>query len=328
MTASHRWGIAGTGRIAHDFARALHEVDGASIVAVGSRTAARADEFASEHDIGRAHGSYEALAADPSVDIVYVATPHSCHEPDTVLSLEHGKHVLCEKPFALNARQARHMAATARDRGLFLMEALWSRFLPSYRSICELVAAGAIGEPRLVEGEFGFRIPNPDPAHRLFDPDLGGGALLDLGVYPVHLATMVLGLPSEVSAQARLAPSGVDDTVVATLGYDGGALAVVRASLALDLPGHGRITGTEGSIEIAAPMHRPERLTVTTTAGVQAVDCPPEGPGLAAQAREVHRCLEQGLLESPTLPLDETCGVLDVLDGIRAQIGVRYPGDD
>ncbi len=322
-----RWAIAGTGRIAHDFTVALTEVEGAETVAVASRTKERADEFATAHDIPRAHGTYEALADDADVDVVYVATPHARHEPDTLLFLDGGKHVLCEKPFALNAEQAIRMIDAARARGLFLMEALWSRFLPAYREIVDTLSVGTIGTPLLVDGEFGFRIEQIDPTHRLFDPALGGGALLDLGVYPLHLATMVLGVPSKVVATAALAPTGVDQTVVATLGYDEGALAVVTASLGLSLRGGGRIVGTGGSIALAPPMHRPERLTVTSAEGVEHRERPITGSGLAAQAREVQRCLASGLVESPMLPLDETVAVMQVLDQVRHQIGVRYPGE-
>jgi predicted dehydrogenase len=325
VTGSFRWGIAGTGRIAHDFTLALRDVPEATVAAVASRTQPRADEFGDTHEIRGRHASYQALAEDPGVDIVYVATPHSRHESDALLFLEAGKHVLCEKPFALNERQARRMADTARRRRVFLMEALWSRFLPAYGTIRSLIEGGRIGEPRFVDGEFGFRVPMVDPEHRLFNPALGGGSLLDLGVYPLHLATMVLGLPASVTAKATLGSTGVDETVVATLGYDGGALAVITSSLALHLRGGARIIGTEGSITIAPPMHRPDRLTVVSGMDSENVDCPLDGAGLAAQAREVHRCLEAGVIESSILPLDETCGVMAVLDAIRTQIGVAYP---
>jgi predicted dehydrogenase len=325
MSETYKWGIAGTGRIARDFALGLTQVDGARLAAVASRDLERADAFAHEHSVIRAHGSYEALAADPDVDIVYVATPHSRHEADTLLFVGAGKHVLCEKPFALNARQGARMVEAARTQHVFLMEALWSRFLPAYGHIRDLLADDRIGKPRLVDGEFGFRIAHVDPKHRLFDPELGGGALLDLGVYPLHLATMVLGPPAAVSAAATLTQTHVDETVVATLSYDDG---VLTASLGLNLRGGARIIGTEGLITVAPPMHRPERLTVTSPSGIEHVDCAIDGIGLAAQAREIQRCVESGLLESPTLPLDETLAVLSILDTIRAGIGVRYPGDD
>jgi predicted dehydrogenase len=194
-----RWGIAATGGIAASFAQALHETEGAELVAVCSRTQDRADAFAREHGIPRAHGSYEALAEDPEVDVVYVATPHSRHCNDAIRYLEAGKHVLCEKPLAVDQREAARMVATARANDRFLMEAIWSRFLPAYRELGRILAEGRIGEVRLVEADFGFAA-RFDPEHRLFAPELAGGAMLDLGIYPVQLAHLVLGPPDVVRA--------------------------------------------------------------------------------------------------------------------------------
>ncbi|HXY93001.1 MAG TPA: Gfo/Idh/MocA family oxidoreductase, partial [Acidimicrobiia bacterium] len=204
-----RWGIASTGGIAASFTKDLAFVDDAEVVAVASRARKTARRFAAAHGIPRAHDSYEAMAADPNVDVVYVATPHSRHCADTLLFLAAGKHVLCEKPFALNHAQASSMAADARARGLFLMEAMWSRFLPAYVELRRLVAGGAVGEVVLVEGAFGFAVPF-DASHRLFAPELGGGALLDVGVYPVQLAHLLLGTPAGVSAVAAMGATGVD----------------------------------------------------------------------------------------------------------------------
>ena len=189
-----RWGVVGPGAIATGFADAMQQTDGGTIVAVASRSAERAAAFGDRFAIPTRYGDYESLAADPDVDVVYVATPQSCHEPDTLNLLRAGKHVLCEKPFALNARQAARMVAEARARGLFLMEAIWSRYLPAYRSLVDIIGEGRVGEPLLVEADFGFRRPL-EPGHRLFDLALGGGALLDLGIYPIQLCSLVLGSP-------------------------------------------------------------------------------------------------------------------------------------
>ncbi|MET0728472.1 MAG: Gfo/Idh/MocA family oxidoreductase, partial [Acidimicrobiales bacterium] len=195
-----RWGIAGPGTIAQGFADDLKLVDDAELVAIGSRSAERAGAFADRFSVPRRHASYEALAEDAEVDVVYVATPQSRHETDTRLFLEAGKHVLCEKPFALNAAQGRRMVDAARTRGLFLMEAMWTRYLPSYGALVDLLGEGRIGEPLLVEGDFGFRRAVVDPSDRHFDPALGGGGLLDLGVYPIQLCSLVLGTPDRVVA--------------------------------------------------------------------------------------------------------------------------------
>ena len=197
------WGIAGPGGIAAQFAEGLGLVDGAVLAAVGSRSRERADGFGDRFGIPNRYGSYQDMMSDPTVDVVYVATPHAQHEAVVLAALEAGKHVLCEKPFALNEKQARRMADAARSRGLFAMEALWSRFLPSYRIVADLLRGGRIGEPLLVEADFGFRVPLM-PEHRLFDLAQGGGALLDLGIYPLQLCSLVLGVPDSVVAKGHV----------------------------------------------------------------------------------------------------------------------------
>lgn len=321
-----RWGIAATGHIAERFATGLAQLDDADIVAVASRSAERAGEFGARHDIARRHGSYEALAADPDVDVVYVATPHARHEPDTLLFLEAGKPVLCEKPFAINRPQAERMADAARSSGVFCMEAMWSRFLPAYRRLADLVGDEVIGEPLVVEADFGFRVP-VDPAHRLFDRSLGGGALLDLGVYPVQLASLVLGTPDRVSALGRLGETGVDEQVAAVLGHPSGALAVVKAAIRVGLSCRARISGAHGWIELPASMHCPDHLVVGGREGPLRHDCAFDGEGLRYQAVEVHECLRVGRTQSAVMPLDETCAIAGTLDGVRAQIGLAYPGE-
>ncbi len=319
-----RWGVAGPGDIAHRFAADLALVDTARLVAVASRSQRRAEAFADRFDVEHRHKGYESLAADPTVDVVYVATPASRHEHDVLLFLEAGKHVLCEKPFALNAAQAERMVAAARERGLFLMDAMWTRFLPSYRHLVELVGDGAIGEVLLVEADFGFVMPF-DPASRLYDPAQGGGALLDLGVYPLQLASLLLGTPDRVAAVGTLAATGVDDHVAATLGHPGGGLAVAKAALRVPMACTARIAGSAGLIEIPAMMHCPTALNLATASTIQTIDLGWDGDGIRFQVEEVHRCLAAGLTESPAMPLAETVAILATMDSVRAQLGVRYP---
>jgi predicted dehydrogenase len=321
-----RWGIAATGGIARGFAAGLAETDDADTVAVASRTAERAEEFGAEFDIPHRHASYEALAADPDVDIVYVASPHSRHMSDTLLFLEAGKHVLCEKPFALNERQSRRMVDTARAHGLFVMEAIWSRFLPSYEILGELLADGVIGQVESVDADFGIHFPW-DASHRLFDLALGGGALLDLGIYPLQLASLVLGPPTEVHAVASLGSTGADEHVAAVLAHASGALATIRAATRVNLACTARISGSDGVIDLPAFMHCPTSLTVTTPAGVEHHDAPIVGQGLRYQVAEVHRCVRAGALESPAIPHAETLSLASTMDQIRHEIGVRYPGE-
>ncbi|ABW14029.1 oxidoreductase domain protein [Parafrankia sp. EAN1pec] len=343
---SLRWAIAGTGSIANGFAQALGRLPDAGLVAVGSRHQRTADEFGEKFGVPRQrrYGSYEELAADDGVDVVYVASPHSHHHRHTLLFLNAGRGVLCEKPFALDADQAADMVATARARGQFLMEAMWSRFLPAYVRIRELVADGTIGTVLAVDGDFGFRLPM-DPSHRLFDPAQGGGALLDLGVYPLSLASMLLGEPDRVAAFAQLGETGVDEHTAVMTGYGTGAVALAKASLRAGLACTGRITGTTGSIELPAMMHCPDDLVVRGPFGTEHLSLPAAldraalagtgpgdgaggdraGGGLHHQARHVHDRLRAGQLESDVMPLAETVSVMRTLDAARAQIGLRYP---
>jgi predicted dehydrogenase len=328
MTSSQvRWGIAATGGIATKFARAMPAVVGGKAVAVASRSKERAMRFAAEFEIGHAYGSYEALAADPEVDAVYIGTPHSRHAADCILYLEAGKHVLCEKPFTLNTAQARHVIEVAKRNNRFVMEALWSRFLPSYEALSRILMEGRIGEPLLVEADFGFR-SEVDPSHRHFDLAQGGGALLDLGIYPVQLSTLVFGPPDRIKAEANIGSTGVDEDVAALLHHPGNGLSVLKASIRTPMTCTARITGTAGVIEIPAFMHCPDKLTLLSPAGREIIECGWEGEGLRFEIDEVNRCLEAGITESPRMPASETLLLQQILDEVRNQIGLSYPGEE
>jgi predicted dehydrogenase len=322
-----RWGVAGPGGIAARFAEGMQLVEGGEIVAVASRSVERADAFGERFGVRARYGDYDALAADPHVDVVYVATPHSRHEADTVTFVDAGKHVLCEKPFAMNASQGRRMIDAARTRGVFLMEAMWSRFLPAYRTLTELLRDGRIGEPLLVQADFGFRIPVM-PDHRLFDRRLGGGALLDLGIYPVQLCSLVLGGPDRVVADGVLGTTGVDEQVSAVLHHERGALGVVTAAIRVALACSARISGSDGWIDLPPFAHCPQGLVIGDANGVERIDAAFDGEGLRFQIAEVHRCIAGGVLESAVMPLAETIAIATTLDAIRAQVGMTYPDDE
>jgi predicted dehydrogenase len=322
-----RWGIVSTGGIATRFARAMPNVVGGELVAVASRSKEGASRFAAEFGIGRAHGSYEALAADPEVDAVYIGTPHSRHAADSILFLEAGKHLLCEKPFTLNAAQAHRVLEAAKRNNRFVMEAMWSRFLPAYEVIGRLLREETIGQALLVEADFGFR-REIDPTHRLFDLAQGGGALLDLGIYPVQLSTLVFGPPDRIKAEANVGRTGVDEDVAALLHHPGGGLSVLKASLRTPMTCTARITGTAGLIEIPAFMHCPDTITVVGPAGRELIECSWEGEGLRFEIDEVNRCLAAGAVESDRMPGTETLLLQRILDEIRSQIGVVYPGEE
>lgn len=324
-----RWGVVGPGGIAGRFANAMTFVPDGRIVAVASRSQERADAFADSFEIKARYDDATALAEDPDVDVVYVATPHSRHEVDTRMFLEAGKPVLCEKPFALDAGQARRMAEVARSRGLFLMEALWSRFLPAYRALADVLAGGRIGEPLMVEADFGFRVP-VTAEHRLFNPALGGGALLDLGIYPLQLCSLVFGgPPGRIVAGGVVGETGVDEQVAAVL-YHGpggtGGLGVIKAAIRVGLACTARVSGSDGWVDVPAFMHCPDQISVHSGGTVDTINGSYEGDGLRFQIAEVQRCLAEGLTESPTVPLAETIQLAQTMDAIRAQLGVVYPG--
>ncbi len=330
MSARTRWGILATGGIARAFADDLALLPDAELAAVGSRSPQAAREFADRYQIPRAHGSWRELAEDPDLDVIYVATPHVAHHEAARLCLSAGRAVLCEKPFTMNVAQAEELVRLARDRGLFLMEAMWMLTNPVVRAITEVVSAGGIGTVTAVSADFG--LPGPFAAtHRLRDPRLGGGALLDLGVYPVSLAHLLLGEPERIVAMASLTEEGVDQNTAVVLGYPG-ALATVYCGIVGDSPRRASIIGSTGRIEVPRSFHVPDRFTVyrgdphepNADKGEEFV-LPLRGNGLGYEAEEVGRCLSAGLTESPLVPLDHTLAVMRTLDAVRAAIGVSYP---
>lgn len=322
-----RWGIAGTGRIANDFVQGLRQVPDAEVVAVCSRIDTTARRFATQHDIPQWHGSYEALAADPNVDIVYVATPNSRHRSDTEMYLRADKHVLCEKPFALNEIEARSMVNTALGARRFLMEAIWSRFLPVYVALGEVLRDQPLGRISHVEADFGIRAPL-DRHHRLNDPVLGGGAVLDLGIYCLHFARFVLGGHDSVVAKGELNEQGVDVDATYTLSYRSGATATLRSTTRHATPCTATITGERGTIRLEPRMHTSPGFSMKITGEAERYHRHDEtGQGLRHQVYEVHRCIALGHLESPRLPHAETLEYAATMDEIRRQLGVRYATD-
>jgi predicted dehydrogenase len=324
MTKIH-WGILSTGRIAGILAEALAFLPDAELVAVGSRTAEAAQAFGEKYQVPHRHASYEALAADPDVEVIYVATPHNLHYENSMLCLEHGKAVLCEKPFTLNAPQAASLIATARQKKLFLMEAMWTRYLPAIVKVRQLVAEGTIGEVRMVTADLGFQAKY-DPLGRLFNPQLAGGALMDVGCYVVSFASMLLGAPDKATAISHLGKTGVDEQTGIVLGYEGGRLAVLSCAVNTSTPTEGYVLGSKGSIHLHAPFHISQKLTLKHADGEQEVlDLPFKGNGYNYEAAEVMACLRQGKLESAAMPLDESLAIMHTLDQLRRQIGLHYP---
>jgi predicted dehydrogenase len=332
------WGLIGTGGICGQMAWALSHVADARLVAVGSRDLPRAQAFVDTHRERHphtvAHGSYEALLADPAVDVVYIGTPHPDHVRSMRLALAAGKAVLCEKPFTLNRDEAVEAVALARAKGVFLMEAMWTRFLPAIVEAKRRVVSGDIGEPLSVLADFGFEADLP-ATHRVFDPALGGGGLLDLGIYPLSLAAFMLGPVASATAAGQRGPTGVDVHLAFQLVHVGGGVSQGLCSLRATTPRTAVILGSAGRIEIEPPFHGTSAMRVIKAGAgydveplIERLDLPSRGGnGFVYQVEEVQRCLRAGLRESAVMPLDESVTLVGWMDEMRRQVGVKYPGE-
>jgi predicted dehydrogenase len=318
-----RWGFLGAGGIAASMATDLHHGNNV-LYAVAARDAGRAAAFAARFGASHSHGSYRALIEDPDVDIVYVATTHPFHREQALMAIDAGKPVLIEKPLALHAAHAREVLTAARDKGVFAMEAVWMRANPLIVKARELVAQGVIGDVVAVHADFSIDV-GFDPGHRLYDLANGGGALLDLGIYPMHFAWLFLGRPDLQQVLGTLSPTGSDASVALQWGYASGATAQLRCAMTAWTPGRATIAGTTGSISVEPWFVRPERLVVTTSEGESRTEGGQTGYG--PQIKEVERCLRAGLLESPVVPHADTIAVLELIDQARADLGVRYPAE-
>ncbi len=327
-TARVRWGIIGTGNIAGNFADDLRLSPLGELVAVASRSVDRATAFQARTGAQRSYASHADLLDADDIDAIYIAVPHAAHHEVGAAAIESGKAVLLEKPFTINLAEATDLVRRAHERGTFLMEAMWSRHLPHMRRIRELLAEGRLGDVRLVTAEHGVWFAR-NPAHRMFDMGLGGGALMDLGIYPISFAAMVLGDPLSISASAQFGDTGVDAQTAVLMQYDDGRQAIANATMQSWLANEATIAGTDARIDIDGMFYRPTSFTLTTRAGaVERYEFAVPGNGLRFQAEEVARCLIEGLTESPALPLDETCRIMATMDAIRSQIGLSYPADD
>lgn len=326
-TPALRWGILATGWIADQFTSdAL--LAGLRVDAVGSRSAEAAQRFAATHGIPRSHGSYEELAADDGIDIIYVATPHPFHYEHTMLALRHGKHVLVEKPFMLNRAEAEHIQQTAQAAGLLVTEAMWTRYLPHMVRIREIIAAGGLGEVRALFADHTGRFTE-DPEHRINALDLGGGALLDLGVYPIALAWDILGGPESVQASARCGATGADTEVATVMRHPGGALSTTMTSSRASGPNTAHIIGTQGRIDIDRIWFTSAAFTHYDDAGAVVERWEPEGlgRGMQYQAIAAEQTVAAGHTDSDLLSLNDSVAIMGTLDEVRRQIGLRYPSE-
>jgi dihydrodiol dehydrogenase / D-xylose 1-dehydrogenase (NADP) len=322
-----RWGIIGTGNIAKIFARDVPLAEGAELVAVGSRSQATADAFGAMFNVPRRYGTYEGLIEDPEVDVVYVATPHPAHHDVTIALLDAGKHVLCEKPFAMNTAEAREMVEAARKNNRFLMEAMWTRFRPAMVKVRELIQGGEIGDVQYLTATMGWNNPF-DPEFRLYAKELGGSALLDAGVYAVSFAHMVLGEPDTIVSVAELGETGVDENCMITTHYPSGAVANAGITVRANSRNLAMIAGTKGSILMDHDWHRPSTFTIYRDGQEpEFFDLSHEGIGYQFEIMEVGQCIREGKTEHPVMPLDETIQVQAIMEKVIKDWGVTYPTD-
>ncbi|MEI6295069.1 MAG: Gfo/Idh/MocA family oxidoreductase [Actinomycetes bacterium] len=318
-----RWGFLSAGGIATAVADDFR-IAGINIQAVGARDLAKANEFADKFGIPNRHQGYEALVNDPEVDAVYISTPHPWHHQHALLALNAGKHVLLEKPFTINAREAQEIKELAAAKKLFVLEAMWTRFLPSMDAIFAVINSGILGDIRLVTADHSQYLPH---VARLWEPELGGGALLDLGIYPVSFAVRVLGLPKQVIAKTTLTGQHVDETTSLIFEYESGAQASLTTCMSAAGPVTATVVGTFGRIEIDTPFYNQTSFKVFNQGGevIQSYDEKIKGVGRQYQGLHLEKCVAAGLLESPVLSVTESVEIMKVMDALRAQMGVKYP---
>ena len=328
MSDRTRWGLIGLGSIARRFSNGLLLDPTSEIYAVASRSQENANAFGAEFGATKCYGDYESLANDPDVDVAYIGTPHTLHLPQTIMCLEAGKHVLCEKPFAVNAAEAKKMIDCARANNRFLMEAFWTRFFPVMVKLRQLLAANAIGDVMLVQADFGYRTRGIVPDSRAYSPNLAGGALLDVGCYCVQLASMIYGKqPRDIASQVTLGSTGVDELSVSVFKYSDYEMATITTAIRLSTPHEARIVGTEGFISIPG-FWSPYELTVSIHGKEpQTFRYEREGEGFQYEAAAVGDCIRAGQIESDVMPLDETLSIMETLDRIRDTWGLSYPGE-
>ncbi|MCY3864341.1 MAG: Gfo/Idh/MocA family oxidoreductase [Chloroflexi bacterium] len=328
MSDKIRWGLIGLGWISRKFAKGLAFAPDAEIYAVASRSQEKADAFGAEFDASKCYGSYEDLANDPNVDVAYIGTPNNYHLPQTLLCLNAGKHVLCEKPFAVNAKESKVMIDRAREKNLFLMDAFWTRYFPAMVKLRELLAEKIIGDVMLVTADFGGRGPVL-PEKRHFNPDLAGGAMLDVGSYCIQFASMIYGKPpTDIVSQVAIGETGVDELSVLVFKYSDYEMATLTSAIRLSTPHEARVMGTEGYIAIPNFWHPSELTVVRSGQAPETLRFPYESEGFQFEAIEVGECIRAGLTESPVYPLDETLAIMETMDRIRADWGLRYPFED
>ncbi|MFD0750340.1 Gfo/Idh/MocA family protein [Mucilaginibacter calamicampi] len=323
-----RWGILGTGYIARRFASDLKLVEGAQLTAIGSRNLSSAQQFADEYNVANYFGSYEELAACNDVDVVYVATPHTLHMENTLMCLNNNKAVLCEKPFAINSRDTEEMIALARQKKLFLMDALWTKFHPHYIKMLDMVKGGELGDIKLVLSNFGY-VVTPEHSTRLLDPALGGGSILDIGIYNIFTTLDVLGVPDDINVKIVATDKGIDEQCSVVFSYNNGAMASLFSTFRTTLATEAEVCGTKARVKLTPDFYTASaNVELYADGGKKDIPVNREsGFGYQYEARHVNECLRAGLSESPVIPHDYTIMLMGILDKIRGLAGVSYIED-
>jgi predicted dehydrogenase len=327
MRKTYHWGIVGLGWIAEKFAEGLQVLPDAQLIAVASRTQRKADEFAGRFGAKHAYGNYTEILADKDIDIIYIATPHTLHCENTLMCLEEGFPVLCEKPFAINSSEVKKMIAKSQEKGILLMEALWTAFLPSIKKVKEIINEGLIGKVELIRADFGILADN-DPYKRWFNMELGGGSLLDVGIYPAYLALEILGRPAKIKALASVGSTGVDENCGFVFQYQGGEIASLYSSIIAKTGIDAVITGNKGNIHIHSNFFMPTTVSLMLNNTIKDITPEYTGNGYNYEAAEAMKCLEKGLTESISMNHDKSMLLMEILDGIRKECGIRYPTHD
>ena len=324
-----RWGIIGTGRIARAFAEGLKFTTNGKLHGIASRSLASAQSFAQEWDIPSAFGNYQELAESDAIDAVYIATPHSSHAENAILCMKNKKAVLCEKPFAVNSSEVEAMIKTSREMNVLLMEGMWSRFPPLMNQLRDWLNEGKLGDIRTLHADFGFLPKERDPNGRLFNLELAGGSLLDLGIYPVSLASMIMGKPADIQTLANIGPTGVDEQAGWIFRYSNGALAMLLSSLECETRQEAFIAGSIGNVRVHKQCWKPQKMTFTETNGEasETIEMPFVGNGFNYEAESFGALLIQGKKESPIMPLDESLTIMNQMDQIRKEWNLIYPMD-
>lgn len=328
MQSKPVWGILGCGNISGSFVRSLFQIPDTQIKACSSKDLARAKKFAEEFQIDSFYDDYETMLNDPSIDVIYIGTTHNDHFKNVQLCLEYKKAVLCEKPFCVNAYQAKQLFKKARESQIFIMEAMWSRFLPALIDVFDIIHRGKIGEVRHVKADFGIQVPI-DYNNRWFNKELAGGALLDLGIYPLFLSRMVHGSkPVKISSTARIGSTGVDEESHYFLEYPNSATSMLSSTFTMKMPHDATIYGSEGVLSITDFFHPHSYAVLSYKGASEKIEKPHELPGYKYEAEEVIRCMQQGLLESPLMPHSLTIDMLELMDSLRSQWGLKYDFED